>query len=49
MQAHDWKPFTEDVVICANCGDTIDEAAPEGEFNAETCIPDPLLSEGGDS
>lgn len=46
--AHEWVPFTEDMVICTNCGDTIDEAVSEAEFNAETCVPDELLV-GGDS
>lgn len=49
MVEHEWIPFTEDVVICSQCGDTCDEAAPEGEWNAATCQPDPILTEGGDS
>jgi hypothetical protein len=42
MAEHEWTPFTEDVVICAQCGDTCDEAASKAEWEAE-CTPDDLL------
>ena len=50
MEEHDWTPFSEDLVICKNCGTVCDEAASNEDWEAK-CSPDPILvgdSEGGD-
>lgn len=47
---HEWQPFTEDLVICSNCGIVCDETASNEEWDAE-CEPDDLLvdTKGGEN